>query len=54
MRTAMRDYIRWGTVFAMFGGLALWIRRSRRRKPVDPYSLGTVSDQWFMDRRHDL
>jgi hypothetical protein len=50
----MRDYIRWGSVLAVFGGFAYWIRRSRKRKPIDPHSLGAVTNQWFMDRRHDL
>jgi len=50
----MRDYLRWGSMLAVFGGLALWVRRSRRRKPIDPHSLGPVTDQWFMDHRHEL
>jgi len=50
----MRDYLRWGSVLAVFGGLALWMRRSRRRKPIDPHSLGPVTNQWFMDHRHEL
>jgi hypothetical protein len=50
----MRDYIRWGTVLAMLGGLTVWVRRRRRNKALDPHTLGTVSEQWFMDRRYDL
>jgi hypothetical protein len=50
----MRPYVRWGSVLAVFGGLAFWMRRSRQRKPIDPYSLGTMTSQWFVDRRHDL
>ena len=53
-RTAMRGYIRWGTVLAMLGGLTVWVRRRRRNKALDPHTLGTVSEQWFMDRRYDL
>lgn len=52
----MQTYIEWSSLLAVFGGLALWLRRSRRRKPkaIDPHSLGAVSTQWFMDRRQDL
>jgi hypothetical protein len=50
----MRDFIRWGTIAAMFGGLTFWIGRRRRGKALDPHTLGTLSDQWFLDRRHDL
>ena len=49
----MRDLIRWGTLLAIFGGLALWVRRTTQRS-VTPYSLGTVSEQWFLDHRHEL
>jgi hypothetical protein len=50
----MRDYIRWGAVLAMLGGLTFWVRRRRRNKTLDPYTLGTLSEQWFLDRRYDL
>jgi hypothetical protein len=50
----MHGYIRWGSIAAMIGGLALWFRRSRRQRKINPESLGSVSQQWFMDRRHDL
>jgi hypothetical protein len=50
----MRPLVRWGSVLAVFGGLAFWMRRSRQRKPIDPHSLGTMTSQWFVDRRYDL
>jgi hypothetical protein len=49
----MRSYFRWASLLAAFGGL-FWFRRARRERKVDPNTLGPVSDQWFMDRRHDL
>ena len=49
----MRRYLQWGSFFAALGGLAWWLRAKRSRK-VDPHSLGRVSDQWFMDNKHNL
>jgi hypothetical protein len=49
----MRDFTRWGTVLAMLSSLMSWVRRWRR-KSDDPYTLGTLSDEWFWDRRYDL
>jgi hypothetical protein len=50
----MRSYFRWASLLAAVGGLTFWFNRSRRQKKVDPRTLGTVSEQWFLDRRHDL
>jgi hypothetical protein len=49
----MRAYVRWASLLAAFSGL-FWFRRRRRNREVDPNTLGTVSQQWFMDRRRDL
>jgi hypothetical protein len=50
----MRDYVRLGSLFAALASFVFFFRRSRRPKRIDPESLGPVSQQWFMDRRHDL
>jgi hypothetical protein len=50
----MNVYIRWGSLAAMLGGMALWFRRSRRHRRLNPHSLGPVSEQWFQDRRQEL
>jgi hypothetical protein len=49
----MRPYLRWASLLAAVGSLTYWFRRRRNRK-IDPDTLGPVSQQWFMDRRHDL
>jgi hypothetical protein len=54
LETLMRSYFRWASLLAAVGGLTFWFNRSRRQKKVDPRTLGTVSEQWFLDRRHDL
>jgi hypothetical protein len=50
----MRHYVRWGTLLGALGGFAFWFRRYRRAKRINPHSLGSVSEQWFSDRRHEL
>jgi hypothetical protein len=50
----MRPSFRWASLLAAVGGLTFWFRRRRRNRQIDPSTLGTVSQQWFMDRRHDL
>jgi hypothetical protein len=50
---SVRKYLRWGSFLAALGGLAWWLRTKRTRN-VDPHSLGRVSDQWFMDNKHQL
>lgn len=50
----MRPYFRWASLLATVGGLTFWMRRRRRTRNVDPNTLGPVSQQWFLDRRHDL
>jgi hypothetical protein len=54
LETLMRPYFRWASLLAAVGGLTFLFRRTRRERKVDPNTLGPVSDQWFMDRRHDL
>ena len=46
--------IRVWAVLAALGGLSFWLWRPRRQKPIDLQTLGSVSDQWFVDHRHDL
>jgi hypothetical protein len=50
----MRGVIRWGTLITIFAGLALWVRRTTARERISPYSLGTVSEQWFLDHQREL
>jgi hypothetical protein len=50
----MNRYLRWASVAAALGAMAFWMKRRQKPAHIDPYSLGPVSSEWFIDHRNEM